>query len=164
MTNRYKPALKTLGWHIGLWNLVGGIGFTLCPAVGFGSESSAALEYASALSTFVGSWAFLVGRRPPSFLLERRGRWLTLLRSVQLPSGTNLWTSTPSQWKNLLLGFSPARRQFEQVANNREGKLSQESGGGWFVSTLPWSQLHLSLQLTQEVLLLSKPLGFSSSH
>jgi hypothetical protein len=59
--------LKTLGWHIGFWNLIGGIGFTLCPALGFGSKSSAALEYASALSTFLGSWAFLVGRRTSSF-------------------------------------------------------------------------------------------------
>ncbi|KAK4033636.1 hypothetical protein C8A01DRAFT_19446 [Parachaetomium inaequale] len=57
----YKPAPKTLGWHVGFWNLIGGIGFTLCPAVGFGSQSSFALEYASGLSTFVGSWAFLIG-------------------------------------------------------------------------------------------------------
>jgi len=57
----YKPALGRLGWHIGFWNLIGGVGFTLCPAVGFGSQNSSALEYASGLSTFIGSWAFLIG-------------------------------------------------------------------------------------------------------
>ncbi|KAK4104266.1 hypothetical protein N658DRAFT_493769 [Parathielavia hyrcaniae] len=57
----YKPAFKTLGWHVGFWNLLGGIGFTLCPAAGFGSEASLSLEHASALSTFIGSWAFLIG-------------------------------------------------------------------------------------------------------
>ena len=58
--NRYKPAPKMLGWHIAFWNLIGGLGFTICPALGFGSQDSAALEYASGLSTFIGSWAFLV--------------------------------------------------------------------------------------------------------
>ncbi|KAK4121104.1 hypothetical protein N657DRAFT_665806 [Parathielavia appendiculata] len=57
----YKPTPERLSWHIGFWNLIGGLGFTLCPAVGFNSKSSPALEYASALSTFIGSWAFLVG-------------------------------------------------------------------------------------------------------
>ena len=55
----YKPALGTLGWWIGAWNLLGGIGFTLCPAFGY-SESSWA-QYQACLSTFWGSWAFLVG-------------------------------------------------------------------------------------------------------
>jgi hypothetical protein len=55
----YKPALKTLGWHIGFWNLIGGIGFTLCPAFGY-SEASWA-QYQASLSTFWGSWAFLIG-------------------------------------------------------------------------------------------------------
>ena len=56
----YKPALGILGWHIGFWNLVGAVGFTLCGGLGFGSEASEGVEYASVLSTFVGSWAFLV--------------------------------------------------------------------------------------------------------
>jgi hypothetical protein len=55
----YIPSLNTLGWHIGLWNLVGGVGFTLCGALGFGIEQPG-VEYASTLSTFIGSWAFLV--------------------------------------------------------------------------------------------------------
>ncbi|KAK0728457.1 hypothetical protein B0T26DRAFT_698010 [Lasiosphaeria miniovina] len=58
----YKPAPKILGWHIGLWNLVGAVGFTLCGALGFAVESGPpAVEYASTLATFVGSWAFLIG-------------------------------------------------------------------------------------------------------
>ena len=55
----WKPAWGTLGWHIGLWNLVGGVGFTLCPAFGYGSASWRV--YQASLSTFWGSWAFLVG-------------------------------------------------------------------------------------------------------
>lgn len=57
--NWYTPAPRTLGWHIGLWNLVGGVGFTLCPAFGYSTKSWA--EYQASLSTFWGSWAFLVG-------------------------------------------------------------------------------------------------------
>lgn len=58
-TKWYLPAPHLLGWHIGLWNLIGAIGFTLCGALGFGGESDA-IEYALTLSTFIGSWAFLV--------------------------------------------------------------------------------------------------------
>ncbi|OAA68514.1 hypothetical protein SPI_00709 [Niveomyces insectorum RCEF 264] len=57
----YVPAPHMLGWHIGFWNLVGGIGFTLCGAFGFAAGSSANMQYASTLSTFIGSWAFLIG-------------------------------------------------------------------------------------------------------
>lgn len=56
----YLPAPRMLGWHIGLWNLVGAIGFTLCGALGFASGQPG-IQYALTLSTFVGSWAFLVG-------------------------------------------------------------------------------------------------------
>ena len=59
----YLPAPKLLGWHIGFWNLVGGIGFTLCGALGFGA-SDASVAYASTLATFIGSWAFLVSHQP----------------------------------------------------------------------------------------------------
>ncbi|KAK4228762.1 putative integral membrane protein [Podospora fimiseda] len=57
----YDPAPKMLGWHIGLWNLVGALGFTLYGALEFGAESDEGVEYAAVLSTFVGSWAFLIG-------------------------------------------------------------------------------------------------------
>ncbi|KAK7403806.1 hypothetical protein QQX98_010403 [Neonectria punicea] len=55
----YVPAPGVLGWHIGLWNLIGALGFTLCGALGFG-VSKPAVEYAVVLSTYIGSWAFLV--------------------------------------------------------------------------------------------------------
>lgn len=57
----YIPAPGVLGWHIGLWNLIGAIGFTLCGALGFGIEQPG-VEYAVTLSTYIGSWAFLVSR------------------------------------------------------------------------------------------------------
>ena len=55
----WKPAFKTLGWWIGFWNLIGGIGFTMCPAFGYDQDSWA--QYQACLSTFWGSWAFLIG-------------------------------------------------------------------------------------------------------
>jgi len=55
----WKPAPRTLGWWIGAWNLVGGVGFTMCPA--FGYDSSSWAQYQASLSTFWGSWAFLIG-------------------------------------------------------------------------------------------------------
>ncbi|KAK3360298.1 hypothetical protein B0T25DRAFT_515627 [Lasiosphaeria hispida] len=56
----YRPALRLLGWHIGFWNLVGSVGFTLCGGLGFGI-AGVGVEYAATLATFVGSWAFLIG-------------------------------------------------------------------------------------------------------
>jgi hypothetical protein len=58
-TKWWKPAPKALGWWIGLWNLIGGVGFTICPA--FGYDESSWAQYQACLSTFWGSWAFLVG-------------------------------------------------------------------------------------------------------
>lgn len=58
--NWYTPAFKVLGWHIGFWNLVGAIGFTLSGALGMAYASSGA-QYEAALSTWWGSWAFLIG-------------------------------------------------------------------------------------------------------
>jgi hypothetical protein len=55
----WKPAPRTLGWWVGAWNLLGGIGFTLCPAFGYDTRSWA--QYQASLSTFWGSWAFLIG-------------------------------------------------------------------------------------------------------
>ncbi|GAB7351450.1 hypothetical protein MBLNU459_g2113t1 [Dothideomycetes sp. NU459] len=55
----WKPALGVLGWHIGFWNLIGGIGFTMSPAFGFDTSSWA--QYQAGCSTFWGSWAFLIG-------------------------------------------------------------------------------------------------------
>lgn len=47
-------------WHIGAWNLIGGIGFTLCGALGFASANSGCV-YQGSLATFWGSWCFLIG-------------------------------------------------------------------------------------------------------
>jgi hypothetical protein len=55
----WKPALGTLGWHIGLWNLIGGLGFMLCPVFGLFPNSNFG-PYQEAMSTFWGSWAFLI--------------------------------------------------------------------------------------------------------
>ncbi|KAG9524259.1 hypothetical protein KCU71_g15099, partial [Aureobasidium melanogenum] len=55
----WQPAPRVLGWHIGLWNFIGGIGFTLCPA--FGYDPSSWAQYQASCSTFWGSWAFLIG-------------------------------------------------------------------------------------------------------
>ncbi|PPR05934.1 hypothetical protein CVT24_006656 [Panaeolus cyanescens] len=57
----YKPELLSLGWHVGFWNFVGGIGFTVCGALGYFSLGHSRVAYQSALCTFWGSWAFLIG-------------------------------------------------------------------------------------------------------
>lgn len=44
-----------------VWNLIGGIGFTLCGALGYAAEASSGAAYQSTLSTFWGGWAFLIG-------------------------------------------------------------------------------------------------------
>ncbi|GLI72288.1 hypothetical protein PoHVEF18_000458 [Penicillium ochrochloron] len=56
----YRPAFHVLGWHIGVWNFIGGIGFTLCGALGPASLASG-VEYQATLATFWGSWAFMIG-------------------------------------------------------------------------------------------------------
>jgi hypothetical protein len=49
----WQPAPSVLGWHIGMWNFVGGIGFTLCPIFGLlGSKNW--MLYQSSCSTFWG--------------------------------------------------------------------------------------------------------------
>jgi hypothetical protein len=53
--NWYTPSFEVLGWHIAFWNLIGGIGFTLCGALGMAYRSSGA-EYQASLSTFWGSF------------------------------------------------------------------------------------------------------------
>ena len=74
----YLPAMNTLGWHIGFWNWIGALGFTLCGALGFGINAPG-FEYASTLATFIGSWAFLVSAivtpKPPILLLRVQRRF-----------------------------------------------------------------------------------------
>ncbi|KAI8937250.1 hypothetical protein NX059_006459 [Plenodomus lindquistii] len=54
----WKPAPRTLGWWVGLWNLIGGIGFLICSAIGY--DKSRWAQYQSCLISFWGSWAFLI--------------------------------------------------------------------------------------------------------
>ncbi|WRT63184.1 uncharacterized protein IL334_000087 [Kwoniella shivajii] len=55
----WLPNLLEIGWWVGVWNLIGAIGFMLCGALGYSSNSG--VVYQSGLSTFWGSWAFLLG-------------------------------------------------------------------------------------------------------
>lgn len=57
----YLPSPFTLGWHVGFWNLVGALGFTLCGIFGYYSTTDSGLLFESTLATFWGSWAFLIG-------------------------------------------------------------------------------------------------------
>ncbi|TFK72787.1 hypothetical protein BDN72DRAFT_281817 [Pluteus cervinus] len=57
----YLPKPLSLGWQIAFWNFVGAIGFTVCGALGFGAQLHSGIFYQSCLSTFWGSWAFLIG-------------------------------------------------------------------------------------------------------
>jgi len=51
---------NSLGWHVGFWNLVGALGFTLCGAFGIAQAQQWA-SFQSGCSTFWGGWAFLIG-------------------------------------------------------------------------------------------------------
>jgi hypothetical protein len=57
--NWYTPALKVLGWHIGVWNLIGSVGWTL--AACFGYCSADWCEYQSDLTLIWASAAFTIG-------------------------------------------------------------------------------------------------------
>ncbi|KAF9566559.1 hypothetical protein CPC08DRAFT_101843 [Agrocybe pediades] len=56
----WKPKPTSLGWHVGFWNGVGAVGFTLCGAFGYASTVNTGMAYQSSLSTFWGGWAFLI--------------------------------------------------------------------------------------------------------
>ncbi|KAJ5668496.1 uncharacterized protein N7477_007066 [Penicillium maclennaniae] len=55
----YTPAPHLLGWHIGLWNLIGSIGWTLAASFGYCTRSWCA--YQSYLTLTWASAAFLIG-------------------------------------------------------------------------------------------------------
>ncbi|KAI0788994.1 hypothetical protein BC629DRAFT_471983 [Irpex lacteus] len=57
----WRIELRRIGWHVGFWNLVGAVGFTLCGALGYASTASTKVNYQSVLATFWGSWAFMIG-------------------------------------------------------------------------------------------------------
>ncbi|KAI0696618.1 hypothetical protein BC835DRAFT_1414167 [Cytidiella melzeri] len=50
-----------IGWQVGVWNLIGAIGFMLCGGLGYGSTASTKVNYQSVMCTFWGSWAFMIG-------------------------------------------------------------------------------------------------------
>ena len=53
----WLPAPEVLGWHVGAWNLIGGIGFTLCPIFGLlavADENRPWAMYQASCSTFWG--------------------------------------------------------------------------------------------------------------
>ncbi|EPE33433.1 hypothetical protein GLAREA_06446 [Glarea lozoyensis ATCC 20868] len=54
----YLPKHKSLDWHVGLWNTIGSIGFTLASALYFLETADGALQ--AGLASLWGSWAFLV--------------------------------------------------------------------------------------------------------
>ncbi|KAJ2915846.1 hypothetical protein MD484_g4562, partial [Candolleomyces efflorescens] len=60
-TKWYKIRPLNIGWHVGFWNFIGGIGFTACGALGFAAASNSGVNFQSVLCTFWGSWAFLIG-------------------------------------------------------------------------------------------------------
>lgn len=55
----YKPAPHLLGWHIGLWNLIGSIGWTLAASLGYCTSSGC--EYQSELTLIWASTAYYIG-------------------------------------------------------------------------------------------------------
>lgn len=55
----YKPAPHLLGWHIGVWNLIGGVGWTLAASLGYCTSSGC--EYQSELTLIWASIAFFIG-------------------------------------------------------------------------------------------------------
>jgi len=57
----YIPTPLSIGWQVGVWNFIGGIGFALCGALGYAAQVSTKASYQSSLSTFWGAWAFLIG-------------------------------------------------------------------------------------------------------
>ncbi|GAA5895659.1 hypothetical protein JCM6882_000363 [Rhodosporidiobolus microsporus] len=77
-TRWYLPALNRIGWHIGMWNVVGGFGFFFSGLFGIFRQTSLAdpsryQYWGTAFSTFWGSWAFLIGSYLQ--LLETLNKW-----------------------------------------------------------------------------------------
>ncbi|KXT07607.1 hypothetical protein AC578_10257 [Pseudocercospora eumusae] len=54
----WRPAPRSLGWHIGAWKTIGGIGFLLLSC--FGLKQAQWAQYQSAVHCVWGSWAFLI--------------------------------------------------------------------------------------------------------
>ena len=55
----WKPAQHLLGWHMGVWNLIGSVGWTLAASLGYCTSSWC--EYQGQLTLIWASLAFFVG-------------------------------------------------------------------------------------------------------
>lgn len=57
----WKPQFFRMGWQVGFWNWIGGIGFTLSGIFGFWYAANKYQKWGTAFSSFWGGWAFLIG-------------------------------------------------------------------------------------------------------
>ncbi|KAJ8454894.1 hypothetical protein ONZ51_g12764 [Trametes cubensis] len=91
----WLPNLRSLGWHIGFWNLVGAVGFTLCGALGYASLSSsgaveqpvATLEYKEAFALFDKKGTGAVPREVLGDLLRALGQNPTQAEVADIVAG-----------------------------------------------------------------------------
>ncbi|KWU41518.1 hypothetical protein RHOSPDRAFT_27580 [Rhodotorula sp. JG-1b] len=77
-TRWYKPNLVSIGWWIGIWNVIGGFGFWFCGIFGVWRQTDISnpehyQRWGTAFSTFWGSWAFLIGSYIQ--MLETLNKW-----------------------------------------------------------------------------------------
>ena len=57
----WRPAPRVLGWWVGVWYVVGSVGFTLCGVLGPAEATgNLAFQFQASLSLFWGAWAFLI--------------------------------------------------------------------------------------------------------
>jgi hypothetical protein len=58
----WRPAPEVFGWHVGMWNMIGSLGFLLAGALPYGGYLGwEQATLCAVLADFWGSWAFLVG-------------------------------------------------------------------------------------------------------
>ncbi|GAA5992988.1 hypothetical protein JCM10908_000785 [Rhodotorula pacifica] len=77
-TRWYKPNLVSIGWWIGIWNMIGGFGFWFSGIFGVWRQTDISdpqhfQHYGTAFSTFWGAWAFLIGSYIQ--MLETLNKW-----------------------------------------------------------------------------------------
>lgn len=59
--NWWRIQPRRLGWQVGLWNLIGAVGFMLSGVFGYWKPVDRYQKWGTAFSSFWGGWAFLVG-------------------------------------------------------------------------------------------------------
>jgi len=52
-----------MGWHVGFWNILGSVGFTLSAIFGlvYSPDQEGDRRWGVQLSTYLGTWSFLIG-------------------------------------------------------------------------------------------------------